>query len=115
MQGNKTKGNITTDVMMRSAGDVKICDNCCNADICNSAGCGATGIAKTSTYFHLRHIQTWLGYRVKICDKPRCQRSARKRARLMTSHVNIYFCRRPLQNSPFENVAIMSNFLSVSC
>ena len=51
----------------------------------------------------------------KICDKSRYERTACKRARLMTSHVNIYFCRRPLQNSPMENIATMSPFLPVSC
>ena len=50
---------------------------------------------------------------MKICDKSRYQRSECKRARLMTSHVNIYFCRCPLQNSPLENVATMLHFLSV--
>ena len=34
---------------------------------------------------------------------------------LMTSHVNIYFCRCPLQNKSLEKVIIMSHFLSVSC
>ena len=33
----------------------------------------------------------------------------------MTSHIIIYFCLRPLQNSPLENVATMSHILSVSC
>ena len=32
----------------------------------------------------------------------------------MTSHVNIYFCRRPLQKSSLENIAMMSIFLYVS-
>ena len=32
-------------------------------------------------------------------------------ARLMTSDVNIYFFRRPLQSSPLVNVAVMIHFL----
>ena len=43
------------------------------------------------------------------------QRSACKRARLMTSHVNIYSFRRPLQNKPLKNAATMSHFLTGSC
>ena len=31
------------DVMWRSAGDVKVCESCCNTKLCNNAGCGATG------------------------------------------------------------------------
>ena len=51
----------------------------------------------------------------KTCDKSCCcLRIACKRARLMTSHLNIYFCRRPLQNSSLEDVAAVSHFLSVS-
>ena len=41
---------------------------------------------------------------MQICDKSRYQRSACKRARLMTSHVNIYFSRRLLQNSPWKKL-----------
>ena len=65
----------------------------------------------TLTFFHWTYMKR---HRVKICDKSRYQRSACIIARLMTSHVNIHFCRRPLQNSPLENVATMSHFLSVS-
>ena len=47
-------------------------------------------------------------------NNSRRQNSACKRARLMTSHVNIYFCQRPLQNSSLENIATMSISLYVS-
>ena len=49
----------------------------------------------------------WKRYR----DHSRRQRGACKRDRLVTSHVNIYFCNRPLQKSSFENIAIVSIFL----
>ena len=36
---------------------------------------------------------------------------ASKRAPLVMLHVNIYFCRRPLQKSSLENIAKMSILL----
>ena len=42
-----------------------------------------------------------IGY---ISDKSRYHRSSCIRARLMTLHVNIYFCRRPLQNSHWKTL-----------
>ena len=53
----------------------------------------------TLTFFPIESIGN-----VIVCnrDKTRYQRSACKRARLMTSQINIYFCQRPLQNSPWK-------------
>ena len=47
------------------------------------------------------------------CNNSRRQRSACKMVRLMMLHVNIYFCRRPLQNSSLENIATILIFLII--
>ena len=47
-------------------------------------------------------------HRVKMCDKSRYQRSPCKMEHLMTSFVNIYFCRRSLESSHLETVVIIT-------
>ena len=53
---------------------------------------------------------TYTFQRVKICVKSNYQWSKCKRACLMTLHVNINYCRHPLQNSPLENIETISIF-----
>ena len=68
-----------------------------------SAMAGLLGVTSNSNMMlTFSHWTCWKRHHVQICDKSRYQRSACKRARLMTSHVSLYFCRRPLQNSPWK-------------
>ena len=41
--GSNSSGDSADDVIARSSSDVKVCDSCCSGDLCNNAGCGATG------------------------------------------------------------------------
>ena len=52
---NSTRDSLGSDVMVTSSNDkgirttsnVKICKSCCSSDLCNNAGCGATGRSRT--------------------------------------------------------------------
>ena len=53
--GRRSVDNNTSDVMLtssddiivRSSGNVKMCESCCNSDLCNNAGCGVAGRSRS--------------------------------------------------------------------